>query len=695
MSAKVESLLFHPSIAASAAATIVFAAGLSYALSVKKRTEHYTGDICAEDSLVVSSEDDSLDPNIYPGGHLSLLYGSQTGTSEAFCNQIQEQEREHGFKIRVIDLEEITCSEDVQSIILDPKYCDPLTKRTKVALVVATYGEGDPTDNALNFYNILKVKLGIHTDEMDGEADTHFFDAVDYMVFGLGNRQYEHFNSVAKFIDSALEKLSATRIAQLGIGDDDNDLEGDFETWKENTFWKTLKSTYLKHGTSLLIEKNKHGNIVKPELPFSVKYHPSLEGRPLIMPDKVERDQILNSSRYYFNSHDCVMNVCRELRTPEDGGSTLHMEFDVSKLEKKYYTADNLAVLPMNNNESVELIAEALEFNLDAVFSLVPSVNASSDKFQHSFPTPCTVRDYLSRYCDLISPPRRSELKKLASYATDPTDRNALTRMSSKEGKKEYADKMVAGHVGIVDIVSELCTSISMSLDEFVALCPRLQPRYYTISSSSSVHPDSIHITVSILSGIRRDSTDFTGVCTGHLASIRPGDKCRVFVRDSSFRLPTDSTKPVIMIGPGTGIAPMRALLQERAHQKIEMGKEVGPNVLYFGCKNSKQDFIYADELEEFQRNGTLNSLYVAFSREQKKKVYVQHLLEQNSSKTWSMIDKLGASIFICGGTKMGHDVVQVLSRIAMEVGGMTEDEAKTYYDQLHTQGRFVQELWS
>ena len=149
------------------------------------------------------------------------------------------------------------------------------------------------------------------------------------------------------------------------------------------------------------------------------------------------------------------------------------------------------------------------------------------------------------------------------------------------------------------------------------------------------------------------------------------------------------------MIGPGTGIAPMRALLQERAHQKIEMGKEVGPNVLYFGCKNSKQDFIYADELEEFQRNGTLNSLHVAFSREQKKKVYVQHLLEQNSSKTWNMIDKLGASIFICGGTKMGHDVVQVLSRIAMEVGGMTEDEAKTYYDQLHIQGRFVQELWS
>ena len=146
----------------------------------------------------------------------------------------------------------------------------------------------------------------------------------------------------------------------------------------------------------------------------------------------------------------------------------------------------------------VGAVAGALGYDLDAVFRLRP---APDHEHKHAalFPTPCTVRECLARYCDLTQAPRRSDLKLLASYATDPLDRSALLRMSSKEGKAEYREKIVSAHIGVGDIVARLCRSIEMPLEHFIAACPRLLPRYYTISSSSSMHPDSIHITVSVV----------------------------------------------------------------------------------------------------------------------------------------------------------------------------------------------------
>ena len=139
----------------------------------------------------------------------------------------------------------------------------------------------------------------------------------------------------------------------------------------------------------------------------------------------------------------------------------------------------------------------------------------------------------------------------------------------------------------------------------------------------------------------------------------------------------------------------MRALLQERAHQRNERGLPVGENVLYFGCKNRSQDFIYSDELDSYEKDGTLKSMYLAFSREQKKKVYVQHLISNNASETWDLMDKKGAYIYVCGGVRMGSDVSAALQQIICEKGGMSSADGKAYLDKLQSSGRFVQELWA
>ena len=180
-------------------------------------------------------------------------------------------------------------------------------------------------------------------------------------------------------------------------------------------------------------------------------------------------------------------------------------------------------------------------------------------------------------------------------------------------------------------------------------------------------------MTVSVIKEKNDDGSIFSGVCSNHLANA---GECRIFVRPSTFRLPKSVATPIIMIGPGTGVAPMRALLQEREFQAKE-GKEDGKkmnNVLYFGSKNRKLDYLYADEFAEFEKNGTLSSLHLAFSREQKDKIYVQHLLAKNGKETWDLIEA-GAYIYICGGTSMGKDVVKELGKIVSTIGNKNEEQ--------------------
>jgi NADPH-ferrihemoprotein reductase len=260
-----------------------------------------------------------------------------------------------------------------------------------------------------------------------------------------------------------------------------------------------------------------------------------------VKPDVIPLDEVHNSTKHYFTAVDCPVTLSRELRSPQDGGSTVHIEVDISKADKSklsYQTADNLGVLPVNDDSVVEAVANALGYDLNAVFRIQSA--PGHDRQGALFPTPCTVRDCLARYCDLTSPPRRSELKLLASYAKDPLDQKALLRMASKEGKAEYKEKITGAQIGLVDIVSRLCKSIEAPLEHFITLAPRLQTRFYTISSSSSVHPNSIHATVSVLGNKRKDGSVFKGVCSNHLAGIAKNGMVRVFCRDSTFRLPSD-----------------------------------------------------------------------------------------------------------------------------------------------------------
>mmetsp|Transcript_17383 Transcript_17383/g.32974 ORF Transcript_17383/g.32974 Transcript_17383/m.32974 type:complete len:700 (-) Transcript_17383:1996-4095(-) len=681
--------------------TILLGSGLALAMMISKKNKNADESSPTAESSSKKAPIEELDMKKYPGGHLTIYYGSQTGTAESFARDLEREGEEHGFKVHVLDVEET--EENVPEELLKESMRDAHGKNRAVFLM-ATYGEGEPTDNAVGFVRFLKSKLGtvgdgqsassMSVEEKKGEddaIDSSVLAGLEYAVFGLGNKQYEHFNAMGKFVDMALWKLGGERVTTLAVGDDDDDLEGDFENWKETKFWPAMKKKYVGDGlvSSSTTEGGNHMKL--PECQYVVEYL-----KEQVPVDKVPLSDVHLSSKHYFTAVDCPVTLKKELRSSSDDGSTLHIEIDISKGgdEVKYQTADNLGIIPINSNNDVERLAKALNYDLGSYFRLK---SAPGHEHKHSiiFPNPCTVYECLSRYCDLVGPPRRSELKLLAAYAKDPISKKALLRLASKEGKDEYKEKILDAKMGIVDIISNLCPSIEMPLEHFIEVCPRLQPRYYTISSSSTIHPESIHITVSVLRESRDDGSIFKGVCSNFLAELIESGKVRAFVRESTFRLPSDVSKPVIMIGPGTGIAPMRAMLQERSHQKHQQKLPVGKNVLYFGCKTRDLDFIYSDELNAFEKEGTLTQMQLAFSREQSEKVYVQHLLAKNSADTWKLIDEEGAYIYVCGGVKMGQDVSEALRKIIADQGSRSSVDAKTYLDRMASSGRYIQELWA
>jgi len=350
------------------------------------------------------------------------------------------------------------------------------------------------------------------------------------------------------------------------------------------------------------------------------------------------------------------------------------------------WSADNLGVHPRNNATQAAKLMERLGAKPNMLFSL----KKTTDLSKFLLPTPCSIRDAFLWYVDFNNTPRAKVLKLLSNYAQDPNEKAQLANFASTEKEKFAEDQM-----SLYEVMMEF-TSIKIPIEHFLELCPKITPRLYTISSSSKAQPRRLSITSSLLVEPKPRGREFRGLCTTYLTTLRPGDKICVSVRPSSFRLPHITklpTTPIIMVGPGTGVAPFKGFLQEFAFLK-EQGTDVDCH-LYFGCRRSTHDYIYKEEFEEGLKSGVLKSLSLAFSREQESKIYVQHRIQDDAEKLWKLLEEKKANFYVCGATAMGRSVKDALMLVVKEKGGKSEADAKKYVEALTTKGRYIQELWS
>lgn len=362
--------------------------------------------------------------------------------------------------------------------------------------------------------------------------------------------------------------------------------------------------------------------------------------------------------------------VNRSLTGEGSEKETRHYELSLKDSGLAYECGDSMGVFPRNCPDLVSDMLKALGFSGDEP---VPTPAGDTKPIRQAL-----IEDYA------ITQPDKKFLKSITEKADAAP---VLTEMLNDPLRKNDLNDYLWG-LEIIDFLLEH-PSAKYTPEEFVGVLRKLQPRLYSIASSLKVHPEEVHFTIA---SVRYDSKgrDRKGVASTFLADrIGSDDTIPVFVHTAKgFRLPEDGATPIIMIGPGTGVAPFRAYIEER----IATGA-TGPNWLFFGEQHSKSDFFYQDEFEKAVEDGHLK-LTTAFSRDQDHKIYVQHRMMENAAEIWKWLEE-GAHFFVCGdAARMAKDVDNALHKIAETEGGKTPEEAAAYIEALKKEKRYKRDVY-
>ena len=363
----------------------------------------------------------------------------------------------------------------------------------------------------------------------------------------------------------------------------------------------------------------------------------------------------------------------RRLSSPASQKETVHFSVSLAGSGLSYKCGDSLGVFPTNAAPAVDALLKA------AGFSGSEPVLIPKD------PAPIPLREALSRRLALNGPTYK--FVQLLHDRAGEADRARLAQLiaeSDPEKKKAWLEQRE-----FIDLLEEF-PSARPSAQELIESQRRLMPRLYSIASSPALHPQEIHLTVAVVryetNGRRRE-----GVCSTYLADrARMGEAdLPVFVAESHFGLPADDSVPIIMVGPGTGVAPFRSFVQDRAARGVR-----SPAWLFFGDQRKDHDFLYADEWAGHLKSGALTRLDTAFSRDQEAKVYVQDRMRENAAELWKWLSG-GAAFYVCGDAKrMAKDVDAALHAIVAEQGGMTPEAAVEWVKQLKKDGRYQRDVY-
>uniref|UniRef100_T2MGU1 NADPH--cytochrome P450 reductase n=1 Tax=Hydra vulgaris TaxID=6087 RepID=T2MGU1_HYDVU len=591
---------------------------------------------------------------------IAIFYGSQTGTAEEFANRISKDSHRYGLKAAVFDPEEFDMS-DLINLKEIPK--------SLAVFLLATYGEGDPTDNALPLKEWLQ--------------EDHDLNGLNFTVFSLGNKTYEHYQFFGRYVDKRLEELGGNRVVDRGEGDDDSNIEEDFLIWRDK-FWESVCNFYGCKNIGLSQTASRDFKLEAFPMPFVGQ----------IFKGEITKLGALDKQQPPFDIKNPYMAKVVVNRELHKGGnrSCMHIEFDINQSGIRYEAGDHVAVYPTNDTELVEKLGDLLGVNLDDIFSL-NNIDLEASK-KHPFPCPTSIRNALLYYVDITSIVKLHVLQEFIQYTTAETDLAILKKLcdSSPDGKHFYNEWIVNSYRNIISVLEDL-PSCKPPFDLVLEMLPRLQCRYYSISSSPKLSKNRIHITAVVVDWITPTGRRQKGVATNWLKSISPELNLKVplFVRQTTFRLPSKCRTPIMMVGPGTGLAPFRGFIQER-QMMLESGMSLGLAFLYFGCRKESEDYIYAEELSSYVQSGAITKLSVAFSRDQAEKVYVTHKIKENLGSVWQLI-KDGGHIYVCGDAKIAKEMQNLIIEAIIQ-GGKSNELAKSLMHNLSNTGRYSVDVW-
>mmetsp|Transcript_25974 Transcript_25974/g.73676 ORF Transcript_25974/g.73676 Transcript_25974/m.73676 type:complete len:563 (+) Transcript_25974:2-1690(+) len=552
-----------------------------------------------------------------------------------------------------------------------------LPNESLVFFVVATTGDGDPPDNMKQFWRFL-LRKGLPANVLND---------LTFAVFGLGDSSYAKYNYTAKKLRNRLLQLGAKEFVERGFGDDQGPLglEGDLDAWLTGKLWPRLLERYPLPAGYVVDESPQLFTPRHEETAIQVRQGGSPNGPVRKGAWDPERAACLARPVGCYETAALRGKVSVNKRiTAEDWEQDVrHVEIEVGEGALPPYEPGDIAVVyPENPIPEPRVSALAALAGVPSPDALVTGISLPHIPKQVTFVELCT------KYLDLLGTPRRSFFEALYFFTSDGEEKEKLEELCSPAGNDLYHVYCNKERKSFLEVLLDDFKTCRPPLRYLVEMIPRLEPREYSISSARPSHgPGTLHLTVAILQFLTPWGRMKTGVASSWLQAAVEGSYVPLYIKRGTLRAPSDGS-PLILIGPGTGVAPLRSIIHDRGDASCR---------LYFGCRSREKDFYYGDEWAAMQQGGRLGALRVAFSRDQTKKVYVQHLIKEDAEEIARLLVEQDASCFISGSAKrMPTDVREALAAALVSTGtASTEEEAQKALRRLEQVGRFKIESWS
>ncbi|RBW68821.1 assimilatory sulfite reductase (NADPH) flavoprotein subunit [Bacillus taeanensis] len=500
-----------------------------------------------------------------------------------------------------------------------------LKKVENLLIVVSTHGEGDPPDNALTFHEFLHGKRAPKLDELR------------FSVLALGDTSYEFFCQTGKEFDQRLEELGGTRVYPRV--DCDLDYDEPAAKWIQGV----LDGLSQAQGTSS-----------SAEAPAQEAAAPQ-EEKPEYSRTNPFRAEVLENIN---------------LNGRGSNKETRHLELSLEGSGLTYKPGDCVGIYPENDPVLVDMLLKEVKWDPEEIVT----VNKEGDVR--------SLKDALTSYFEIAK-----LTKPILKQAAQLTSNEELINLLGK-GNEAKVKEYLNGR-DVLDLVRDF-GPWPVSAQDFISILRKMPARLYSIASSIEANPDEVHLTIGAVR-YNAHGRDRGGVCSVLCAErLEPGDTLPIYIQPNShFNLPENPETPIIMVGPGTGIAPFRSFMQERE----EIGAE-GKSWLFFGEQHFVTDFLYQTEWQQFIKDGTLTKMDVAFSRDTEEKVYVQHRMLENSKELYQWLQD-GAFFYVCGDKdNMAKDVHNALIEIVEKEGGMTREQAEEYVNNLKKEKRYQRDVY-
>lgn len=603
-----------------------------------------------------------------PQPPIQLLYATASGTAEETAHLLAEQLLRNSHP-------PVSCSSvddyDISSLPIHA------SKNHIFVFLIATCGDGDVPPNMRRFWNFIR--------RLDLPAGV--LSQLRFAMFGLGDRAYVKFNAAARMLFHRLVDLGAQAVVPIGLGDESQPGGLDTALWP---WWQSFCASTIP-GFDSVSSSQDSGEIIDPRISIrGIGDSMKCVGRDLwkpgtaCMPFSTSESQLFDAKVLENRVLTCSQHL-------SDSREVRHISLSIcdapaSSGFASYQPGDIVHVLPRNRQSAVSAFFSLTDFSSSQLIDVQTSSSASRFGDYHlNLRTPCSLHDLVACQLDLNAAPRRTFFARLAPFATDPREKAKLMELASPDGA-ELLIQYVHREKRTILIVLRDFPSARPPLVHLVDMIPVLRARAFSISSSRTGFPGELHICAAMVQYVTPLRFERVGVCSAFFKSLEKGDVVPIWL-ERATSLKFDESKPCVMIGPGTGVAPMRAFIS---------GCSKGGNErhLFFGCRNSKGDFLYAKQWEQWTMNGQLTTLTTAFSREKEEKVYVQHRMMEQKDRIWDLIAK-GGRVYVAGAAgSMAREVRRSIVEICEEGGRLDASKAEAFVRDMETDGRLQMECW-